>query len=228
MSVFCPFYILNDLISSKFYLTSNKKFVVISAENYLVFIELEKRLVVSKYSKKTFLPSQVRCIAYLFISCHEVIACLLQIEVGKEMIIFIDNESLKIWDKDNGVTDTLVPVRSIWYRDTLLDNKQIWVSGDGERVLVASIKGQGDEGTNVRAPLPLINLTVVLLDNLTNIPLDLIEFGGNFVDEFYISGVSWTPVDDVTITLTSRDQNVVTILICSSPGFSCRKVNYYS
>lgn len=140
------------------------------------------------------------------------------------MIIFVDNESLMIWDKDNGVTDTLVPVRSIWYRDTLLDNKQIWVSGDGERVLVASISGPGDEGTNVRAPLPLINLTIVLLDNLTNISLDLIEF----VDEIYISGVSWTPVDDVTITLTSRNQNIVTILICSSPDFRCRKVNYYS
>ena len=140
------------------------------------------------------------------------------------MIIFVDNESLMIWDKDNGVTDTLVPVRSIWYRDTLLDNKQIWVSGDGERVLVASISGPEDEGTNVRAPLPLINLTIVLLDNLTNISLDLIEF----VDEIYISGVSWTPVDDVTITLTSRNQNIVTILICSSPDFMCRKVNYYS
>ena len=140
------------------------------------------------------------------------------------MIIFVDNESLMIWDKDNGVTDTLVPVRSIWYRDTLLDKKQIWVSRDGERVLVASISGPEDEGTNVRAPLPLINLTIVLLDNLTNISLDLIEF----VDEIYISGVSWTPVDDVTITLTSRNQNIVTILICSSPDFRCRKVNYYS
>ena len=132
-----------------------------------------------------------------------------------------------IWDKDNGFTDTMVQVRNIWYKDRLLDNKQIWVSGDGDNILVASISGHEADGTNVRAPLPLISLTVVNLDNRSKIPLDLMEFGGYFVDEFYISGVSWTPADDVTITLTSRNQNQVTILICSSPDFSCTQVNYY-
>lgn len=143
------------------------------------------------------------------------------------MIIFVDNESVMIWDKDNGITDTMVPVRNIWYKDRLLDNKQIWVSGDGDNILVASRSGPEDDGTDVRAPLPLISITVVNLNNRSQIPLDLIEFGGYFEDEFYISGVSWTPADDVTITLTSRSQNQVTILICSFPDFGCTKVNYY-
>ena len=143
------------------------------------------------------------------------------------MIIFVDNESVMIWDKDKGITDTMVPVRNIWYKDRLLDNKQIWVSGDGNSILVASMSGPEDDGMNVRAPLPLISLTVVNLDNRSKIPLKLTEFGGYFVDEFYISGVSWTPADDVTITLTSRNQNQVTILICSSPDFSCIQVSYY-
>ena len=143
------------------------------------------------------------------------------------MIIFVDNESVMIWDKDNGITDTMVPVRNIWYKDRLLDNKQIWVSGDRNSILVASMSGPKDDGMNVRAPLPLISLTVVNLDNRSKITLELTEFGGYFVDEFYISGVSWTPADDVTITLTSRNQNQFTILICSSPDFSCIQVNYF-
>ena len=131
-----------------------------------------------------------------------------------------------ILDKDRGITDTMIPVRNIWYKDRLLDSKQIWVSGDGDKLLVASRSGPEDDGRDVRAPLPWINLTVVFLDNLSNISLNLMEFRGNFADEFYLSGVSWTPVDDVTITLTSRSQSLVTILICSAPDFSCTEVNF--
>ena len=143
------------------------------------------------------------------------------------MIIFADNESVMIWDQERGVTDTMMPVRNIWYKDRLLDNKQIWVSGDGKRLLIASRFGPEDDGTDVQSPLPWINLTVVFLDNLSNISLDLMEFRGNFADDFYLSGVSWTPLDDVSITLTSRNQSLVTILICSSPDFSCKAVRLY-
>ena len=142
------------------------------------------------------------------------------------MIIFADNESVMILDKDRGITDTMIPVRNIWYKDRLLDGKQIWVSGDGDKLLVASRSGPEDDGRDVRAPLPWINLTVVFLDNLSTISLNLMEFRGNFADEFYLSGVSWTPVDDVTITLTSRNQKLVTILICSAPDFSCTEVDF--
>ena len=142
------------------------------------------------------------------------------------MIIFADNELVMILDKDRGITDTMIPVRNIWYKDRLLDSKQIWISGDGDNLLVASRSGPEDDGRDVRAPLPWINLTVVLLDNLSTISLNLMEFRGNFEDEFYLSGVSWTPVDDVTITLTSRNQSLVTILICSAPDFSCTEVDF--
>ena len=143
------------------------------------------------------------------------------------MIIFADNESVMILDKDRGITDTMIPVRNIWYKDRLLDNKQIWVSGDGNNLLVASSRSRPeDEGRDVRAPLPWINVTVVFLDNLSNISLNLMEFRENFADDFYLSGVSWTPVDDVTITLTSRNQSLVTILICSAPNFSCTEVDF--
>lgn len=142
------------------------------------------------------------------------------------MFIFADNESVMILDKESGITDTMIPVRNIWYKDRLLDNKQIWVSGEGDTLLVASRSGPEDEGRDVRAPLPLINLTVVFLDTLSNISLNLTEFRDNFADDFYLSGVSWTPVDDVKITLTSRSQSLVTILICSAPNFSCTEVDF--
>lgn len=142
----------------------------------------------------------------------------------KEKIIFADNESVLIWTKDKGITDTEITVRNIFYKDRLLDNKQLWVSGDGERLLVASKIGNNN-GRDVRGPLLLINLTIVFLNDLSGISLDLEKFKRSFAEEFYLSAVSWTPQDDVTVTLTSRNQSLVSILLCSSPSFNCAQVH---
>jgi len=187
----------------QFYVTLDKRHAVLTQSLQLMIINIDKRSVVNQFSTKEE-PSIV---------------------VSQSKIYFVDNGLLYVWDEIDQLVNTTLQVGNIWYKSKLWgSDQQIWLSNNESFLAIASNIGDEHDGRQVNKELPHVRISVLSVGNVTNtIHLDL-DSQISVSSQFYVSNIGWTPREDLSVSITTRNQSFTTIFLCQPPTFLCSQV----